>query len=144
MKSLRRHGAFTLIELLMVMVVLAVIMAIVIPQFASRHQQSQEAALHSDLKIMRNAITAFQADTGFYPQQLSDLSGSTAPAHGYDSTGTAQSIAAADYKGPYLQSIPTDPVSKAAFTYSVASPTVGTISSSATGNGLDGTAYSGW
>jgi len=140
----RNRSGFTLVELLMVMVVLAVIMAIVIPQFYSRHKQAQEAALKSDLKILRNAIASFQADTGYYPKQLSDMTGSAAPAQGYDSTGTAAAITSSDYKGPYIQAVPTDPVSKAAFTYSVASPTVGSITSSAAGNGLDGTAYSTW
>jgi general secretion pathway protein G len=145
----KRYG-FTLIELLMVMVVLAVIAAIVIPKFYDRNKQAKEAALKSDLKVMRNAIASFQADTGYYPLTLNDLTvtavGSlSTPNKGIDSSAANQTINATDFHGPYIMnSVPTDPVSKSAFTYSTTAGTVGNITSSAAGNGLDGTAYSTW
>jgi len=40
--------------------------------------------------------------------------------------------------------VPTDPISGSAFTYSTTSGSVGNVTSSATGNGLDGTAYNTW
>src|SRR5258708_38626405 len=138
----RSTVGFTLVELLMVMVVLAVIAAIVIPKFADRHKQSQEASLKSDLNLLRNAIASFQADTGYYPKALADLSAAAAPAQGYDSAAALQSITATDWHGPYVTSVPNDPVAAAAFSYSVAAGTVGNVTSSATGNGQDGKAYS--
>lgn len=148
-KQQMRYG-FTLIELLMVMVVLAVLAAIVIPKFMSRNQQAKEAALMSDLKILRNAVASFQADTGYYPLKLSDLTVSTSAGlstanTGDDSTGTNQTIMSTSFHGPYIQgTVPNDPVSGSAFTYSTASGTVGNITSSASGSGLNGTAYSTW
>lgn len=130
----------------MVMVVLAVLAAIVIPRFMNRNQQAKEAALKSDLTILRKGIAGYYADTGYYPLTLTDLTATTAPANGDDSTGTNQPIVAANWHGPYLQAAgaPNDPVSGTAFTYSTTSGTVGNITSSATGSGLDGTAYSTW
>jgi general secretion pathway protein G len=149
MKYTKKKSGFTLVELLMVMVVLVVIAAIVIPKFYSRGQQSKEAALHSDLSLLRNSIASFQADTGYYPLTLADLTATTSAGlstanKGDDSTGTNQTIVSTSFHGPYVTTVPNDPVAAAAFTYSVTSGTVGNVTSSATGNGLDGTAYSTW
>ncbi|MBV6457204.1 MAG: hypothetical protein HONBIEJF_00311 [Fimbriimonadaceae bacterium] len=135
---------FTLVELLIVIVILAVLAAIAIPRFMDSGLRSKEASLKSNIKLCRNAVELFHNDTGAWPSALSDLTGSSAPAAGKDAAGAAKSITASDYKGPYLQSVPTDPVSGAAFTYSVTSPTVGKVTSSASGNASDGTAYSSW
>lgn len=143
-KPAHKMRGFTLVELLIVIVILAVLAAIAIPRFMDSGLRSKEASLRGNLKLCRNAIELFHNDTSAWPSSMADLTVTTAPASGKDSAGAAKSIAAADYKGPYLQSVPTDPVSGAAITYSTTSPTVGKVSSSASGNGLDGTAYSTW
>ncbi len=140
----RCRRGFTLVELLVVIVVLAVLAAIVLPKFMNSSQRSKESALRSDLKLLRNAVGLFQADTGTYPATLADLAATSAPAKGLDSTGAQVAITASDWHGPYLQEVPKDPVAGAAFNYGTTSPDVGKVTSSATGNGLDGTAYSGW
>ena len=139
----RRRG-FTLVELLVVIVVLAVLAAIVLPKFMDSSARSKESALKSDLKLLRNAVATFQTDTGKYPSTLGALAATSAPAQGLSSAGVATDITAGDWHGPYVQSVPNDPVSGAALTYGTTSPNVGKVTSSATGNGLDGTAYSGW
>ncbi len=139
----RRHG-FTLVELLVVIVVLAVLAAIVLPKFMNSSKRSKESALRSDLKLLRNAVGLFQADTSVYPKTLADLAATAAPANGLDASGNETAITAADWHGPYLQEIPKDPIANADFTYGVASPNVGKVTSSASGSGLDGTAYSSW
>ncbi len=100
--------------------------------------RSKESALKSDLKLIRNAISLFQADIGKYPNSLADLA-ETDPTKVKDQDGAV--VKAADWHGPYLDSMISDPISGAAFTY-VAS--TGKVTSSATGNGLDSTAYSTW
>ena len=132
--SLKRKpmSGFTLIELLVVIVILAILAAIVLPKFSDQGRRSKEAALKSDLATVRSAIGAFQADTGFSPKLLSDLAATSAPATGYDSSGVSQTITATDWHGPYITgSVPNDPISGSAFTYSVASGSVGNVSSSA-------------
>jgi general secretion pathway protein G len=140
----RRRRGFTLVELLVVIVVLAVLAAIVLPKFMDSSKRGKESALKDDLKLLRNAVSAFQADTGTYPKVLADLAGTTAPAKGLDSAGAEATITAGDWHGPYVQDLVKDPISAADFTYGVTSPDVGKVTSSATGNGLDGTAYSSW
>ena len=73
---------FTLVELLVVIAVLAVLAAIVLPKFVDSSRRSKEAALRSDLKLYRNAITLFHSDCGYYPKQLDDLAATSAPAKG--------------------------------------------------------------
>ena len=136
----RKAGGFTLVELLVVIVVLAVLAAIVLPKFMDSGNRSKESALKSDLTLLRNAITTFKTDTGLNPILLSDLSATSAPAQGNNGTSDVALIAA-NWHGPYVQTMPNDPVSAAAFTYT---KTTGTVVSSASGNGLDGTAYSAW
>lgn len=131
-------------ELLIVIIVIAVLAAIALPRFINSGLRSKEASLKSDLKLYRNAIQTFSNDTGAYPATIADLSAAAAPANGLDSAGSSKSIVATDWKGPYIDAIVTDPVSGAAFTYATTSPNVGKVTSSASGNATDGTAYSGW
>ena len=139
LKRLSAFRAFTLVELLIVIIIIAVLAAIAIPKFANSSQRSKEAALKADLKLYRNAIELFKADTGAYPATLADLAATSAPANGVDSsTGASKSINSSDWKGPYLQSVENDPVSSSAFGYSTTSPTVGAVTSSA------GSPYNSW
>lgn len=139
-----RQRGFTLMELLIVIIVIAVLAAIALPRFINSGLRSKEASLKSDLKIYRNAVQLFLNDTGAYPATLAALSATTAPASGLDSAGSVKTITSTDWKGPYIDSIMSDPVSSNSFNYAVTSPNVGKVTSSASGNGTDGTAYSGW
>lgn len=140
---LKLRRAFTLVELLIVIIIIAVLAAIAIPKFANSSLKSKESSLRANLKIARNGIEMFKMDTGLLPQTLADLSATTAPTQGLNSAGTATNIAAGAYKGPYVQSIPTDPVSGSAFTYTTtAGASLGNVNSSATGNDSTGAAYS--
>ena len=133
---------FTLVELLIVIIIIAVLAAIAIPKFSNSSTRSKESSLRANLKLVRNAIDLFRADTGAFPANMAGLTTSTTA--GLSAAAAACTIAATDWRGPYLQAIPVDPVSGSAMTYGTAAADVGTVKSSATGNGLDGTAYSTW
>lgn len=62
-----RRSAFTLIELLLVMVILVVLAAVVVPKFADRSKQARETAARQDLSAMSTALDAFEIDNGRYP-----------------------------------------------------------------------------
>lgn len=97
--KLTARGAFTLVEMLLVLVILAVLAAIVIPKFAGRTQQAKVTAAQSQISSFQLALDAFEVDNGYYPTGSNGLNALVTP------PGNAQ-----NWKGPYLQKgIPADP-----------------------------------
>jgi general secretion pathway protein G len=93
-------AAFTLIELLLVLVILGVLAAIVVPKFAGRTEQARNTAAKTQISNFETALDAFEVDNGYYPKGkngLTDL--------------VAQPKDAPNWHGPYLkqESIPNDP-----------------------------------
>jgi len=56
----RRPSAFTLVEILIVVVILGVLAAIVVPQFANATQESAQTTTRHELEKLRRAIGVFQ------------------------------------------------------------------------------------
>ncbi len=69
----RKHrDGFTLVELLIVVIILAILAAIVVPQFATSTDDAKDAALDSTLANMRDVIDLYFAQHGEYPAALPD------------------------------------------------------------------------
>lgn len=126
---------FTLVELLIVVIILAILAAVVIPQFQSSTTEAKESALDANLSAMRNAIELYkvQHTNNIYPGAVATSAGAACAAPAAKGTGainTAQawidsmimySDAAGNtctvgdatvYKfGPYLRGkVPADPI----------------------------------
>ena len=56
--------AFTLIEILIVVVILGILAAIVIPQFTDASQQAQDASVRSQLQTLRAQVELFRVKNG--------------------------------------------------------------------------------
>ena len=74
MRSLAKNSrkliqrGFTLVELLIVVIILAILAAIVIPQFSSATVDAQEGALDANLNALRSAIDLYRVQHGnVYP-----------------------------------------------------------------------------
>jgi len=94
-----RRSAFTLIELLLVLVILGILAAIVVPKFAGRTEQARLTAATSQISTLGTALDAFEVDNGYYPKGKNGLVDLVQPPR------DAQS-----WKGPYMKSdIPMDP-----------------------------------
>ena len=67
--SMKRNArsAFTLIELLLVMVILVVLASVVVPQFAKRRRQADITKATTDIKSLETAVSAFEIDCGRFP-----------------------------------------------------------------------------
>jgi general secretion pathway protein G len=75
-KSLARRNArqaFTLIELLLVMMIIAILAAIVVPKFTNRTKDAQITRAKADISQMKTAIQAFEIDNGALPTQEQGL-----------------------------------------------------------------------
>jgi general secretion pathway protein G len=95
----RGRYAFTLIELLLVLAILAALTAMIAPRFAKRSEQARITAARADVSNLETAVDAFEVDTGRYPTTEEGLAALVEqPA---DLTG---------WHGPYIKrGVPKDP-----------------------------------
>ena len=95
----RPAHAFTLIELLLVLVILGILAAIVVPKFSGRTEQARTTAAISQISTFGTALDAYEVDMGYYPKGRNGLAELVQPPRD-----------ARNWKGPYLKSeIPLDP-----------------------------------
>lgn len=89
----RKVKGFTLVELLVVAVVLAIFAAIVVPQFASTTDEAKLSALKSDLAGIRSAIDLYRQQHGHWPGAVA-ATGATCPNSGSAGSGAINTPAA--------------------------------------------------
>ena len=101
MKRLQGHSrirrGFTLIELVVVILILAILAALVVPRVVTRTGDAKRAKAASDISTLRAQVQLYKTDTGAFPESLQDLR--VRPSEGADG-----------WHGPYLdKELPTDP-----------------------------------
>lgn len=132
MKASRKPGrrfswGFTLIELMVVMVIIALLLTIAVPRYFDHIDRAREVTLQESLNVMRDAIDKYYGDTGKYPQTLDEL-----------------------VTRRYLRRIPVDPLTDSSKTWIVVPPPlpapagVYDVHSGAPGKGRAGTPYGEW
>jgi len=140
----RTRAGFTLIEMLIVIVVIAILALIVIPRLMGAGRKAKEAALRGDLHQLRNAVQQFEADCGDYPAALSQLM-SQPSAGSAGGQGIALDVTA--WQGPYLRTpddnLPKDPFTDSSTTWTY-TPATGDLASGSTLTSISGEAYSSW
>src|SRR5256712_10764992 len=73
LRKLRNERGFTLIELLIVVAIIAILAAILIPNFLRARAQSQVAATKGNLKNVATALESYFVDSAAYPQAGTNL-----------------------------------------------------------------------
>src|SRR5438309_2152401 len=86
------RSAFTLIELLLVMVILGVLAAIVVPKFTSRTDDARISAAKTDISQLTTALDTFEVDNGRYPTNDEGLAALSNPPSNLSNT----------WHGPYV------------------------------------------
>ena len=69
----RAARAFTLIELLLVLVILTVLAGLIVPKFVGQSQKARITAAKTDLSSLATALDAFEVDNGRYPTTAEGL-----------------------------------------------------------------------
>jgi general secretion pathway protein G len=69
----RKQRGYTLIELIIVMAIVAILMAIAIPQYQKSIRRTKETLLHSNIQTLRTVIDEYTFDKKKAPQTLQDL-----------------------------------------------------------------------
>ena len=81
-----RHAGFTLVELLIVVIILAILAAIIVPQFSAATDDATQSAYDTNIANVRAAIDLYRQQHTAYPGQLTS-SGGTCPAGSAAVTG---------------------------------------------------------
>ena len=98
--SMRRSGrGFTLIELMVVMLILAILAALIIPRLVTRTSDAKIAKAKSDIATLDGLIQQYRLDTDHFPTTEQGLSSLRVAPNGVN-----------NWKGPYTtKAIPSDP-----------------------------------
>ena len=156
--TFRRAAAkgFTLIELLIVVIIIAILAAIAIPQFSNTSGDAQESASIANLTTMRSAIelyrvqhnntypSTFQAGAAAAPACTGGVPGTGAVnteaafieqlTQFTDAAGRVCSVGAPGYSyGPYMRAIPVEPVTNVATVTVVTAPATTPAGAATTG-----------
>jgi general secretion pathway protein G len=115
-----RNRGFTLVEILIVVIILGILAAVVIPQFAGASEQSRAATLKKLLQTMRSQISLYEAEHADGPGYVNGATPSLAVA---DTIGLIEKqlteptnrgghwFASPPWDhGPYLMEWPTNPI----------------------------------
>lgn len=122
-----RVRGFTLIELLVVMAIMATLLSIAAPRFFASIDRAKEAALRTNLRVLREAIDRHHEDTGQFPNGLQSL-----------------------VDGRYVRAVPVDPITDSASSWIVVPHPDGRTSgvydvrSGAPSMSRDGTPFASW
>lgn len=115
-----RNKAFTLVELLIVVVILGILAMIVLPRFSNASAMARASMLADDLRVMRTQLEVFKSQHNGQPAGYIDgepIKGASEEA--FRLAMTSASTAAFDFAepgtagfpyGPYLREIPTNPL----------------------------------
>ncbi|GJG98355.1 type II secretion system protein [Cupriavidus pauculus] len=94
-----RRAGFTLIELLVMLAIMASLMTLVVPRYATQTDRAEEVVLRHTLMTMREAIDRFHADHGGYPASLEVL-----------------------VECAYLRQLPVDPITQSSTSWAIVPP----------------------
>lgn len=101
-KNKIQQRGFTLIEVMVVVVILAILAAIIVPRIMSRPEQARLVKAKTDIMALENALEMYRLDNGFYPSTAQGIEALIKKPEGEPVPLSWQS-------GGYLKDVPQDP-----------------------------------
>lgn len=95
----RKQSAFTLIEIMVVVVILGILAALIIPQFVGTTEDAKVAAAKGDISQLENGLERFNLNLDRYPTVEEGLKVLTAAPPGDEEK----------WRGPYVKILRPDP-----------------------------------
>ncbi|WP_242502703.1 type II secretion system major pseudopilin GspG [Serratia sp. 1D1416] len=124
------QGGFTLLELLVVLMIIALLAGFVGPKVFSNVDQAKEKTAQRQMRALGDALTQYRLDTGLWPSETQGLKVLTEKPSGIS-----------NWNGPYLsQQVPLDPWGNAYQWHNPTQTTDGLSEVDITSNGKDGKA----
>jgi general secretion pathway protein G len=108
-KSQPRPTAFTLVEILIVVVILGILAAIIVPQFGHASQDSRISSVQSTLQSLRRQVELFKAEHDGTPPQTTSGLWSVLMSRS-DTSETTVDLPVGTAHGPYLATLPVNPI----------------------------------
>ena len=88
LRSSRNQEGFTLVELLIVVIILAILAAIIVPQFSAATDDATQSAYDTNIANVRSAIDLYRQQHNAYPGAVTST-GAGCPAGSANVTGAA-------------------------------------------------------
>jgi len=98
----KKVSGFTLIEVMIVVVILAILAAIVVPKILDRPDQARIIAAKNDIAVLQTALKLYRLDNGFYPSTDQGLGALVAKP-------TTPPLPTNWKNGGYIERLPNDP-----------------------------------
>lgn len=117
MQRSKRELGFTLVEILIVVVIMAVLAAAITPQFTDSSNDAKVSTSKHNLRVLRAQLEVYRSQhNGEYPPTLADMAKKTNADHSATGSPTL---------GPYCREVPVEPTTnKADVATSTADPIV--------------------
>lgn len=107
-RGARHSRGFTLVELLLVLVILALIGGLVLPGIIGKAEGAKVKAAGSQINRLAMAVESFYLDTGTTPESLSDLVGESSDVDGWNGPYVKKSSLKDPWGREYVYNYPGD------------------------------------
>ena len=101
-----RQRGFTLVELLLVLVILALIAGLVLPGIIGKAESAKAKAASSQISRISMSVESFYLDTGNTPSSLEELVSEPAGITGWNGPYIKNSLLKDPWGQPYLYTVP--------------------------------------
>jgi len=97
LKYNKNSDGFTLIELLIVIIIIGILAAIAIVAYTGTQNKAKQSSAQATLEEVRNKLSEYNADNGFYADNQADLNTWIGSSSGGNNTTLATTFVAPEY-----------------------------------------------